>query len=451
MNHEFQMSLDTQSILLLCGQFGKKRNSSIQPLTTPEYTWLAHWLLEQQMRPADLLGPEVATKLTALSSPTITVNRLMALLMRQTALAAAVASWNQQGLWILSRSDKMYPSRLKARLGPAAPPLFYGIGDPLLLHKGGLAIIGTRDTNKPVIDFTRRLAKLSAHQSITVISGGARGVDTEALLTTLAQGRCAIGVLADGLLKAALANKYRNAIEEKRLVLISPFDPQISFNTANAIARNQYIYTLADWALVVNCDEEPGSVLAGALENLQAGWVPLLVWQEEKMSLGNQQLLKQGAIAIDNTMLQHTTDLREQLQLLTRQIRESSAVMQLPTLPLLTPTALEVIEEETVENNLMEETPQLNHLPTTVASSPSTTEPATPIDLFEIVWPYLESQLQTETTEQALIDILNLHPGQLKIWLKRALDSGKIRKLNKPVRYLNAPVYSALEKQPALF
>lgn len=450
MNNEFQMSLDTQSILLLCGQFGKKRNSSIQPLTTPEYTWLAHWLLEQQMRPADLLGPEVATKLTSLSSQTITVNRLLALLKRQTAMAAALESWNQQGLWILSRSDKMYPSRLKARLGPAAPPLFYGIGDPLLLHKGGLAIIGTRDTNKSVIDFTRRLAKLSAHQGITVISGGAKGVDTEALLTTLAQGRCAIGVLADGLLKAALANKYRNAIEENRLVLISPFDPQIGFNTGNAIARNQYIYTLADWALVVNCDDEPGSVLAGALENLQAGWVPLLVWQEEKISLGNQQLLKQGAIAIDNAMLQHTTDLREQLQLLTHQIRESSAVMQPPTLPLLTPTALEVIEEETVENNLMEETPQLNHLPT-VAPSPSTTEPATPIDLFEIVWPYLESQLQTETTEQALIDILNLHPAQLKIWLKRALESGKIRKLNKPVRYLNAHVYSALEKQPALF
>lgn len=450
MNHEFQMSLDTQAILLLCGQFGKKRNSSIQPLTTPEYTWLAHWLLEQQMRPADLLGPEVATKLTSLSSQTITVNRLMTLLMRQTALAAAVESWNQQGLWILSRSDKMYPSRLKARLGPAAPPLFYGIGDPLLLHKGGLAIIGTRDTNKSVIDFTRRLAKLSAHQGLTVISGGARGVDTEALLTTLAQGRCAIGVLADSLLKAALANKYRNAIEENRLVLISPFDPQISFNTANAIARNQYIYTLADWALVVNCDDEPGSVLAGALENLQAGWVPLLVWQEEKISSGNQQLLNQGAIAIDNTILQHTTDLREQLQLLTHQIRESHAVTQPPTLARLAPTTLEITEVETVENNLLEETPQVNRWPT-VASSPPITAPATPTDLFEIVWPYLESQLQSETTEQTLIDILNLHPAQLKIWLKRALELGKIRKLNKPVRYLNAQVYSALEKQPALF
>ncbi len=444
------MSLDTQSILLLCGQFGKKSISGVQPLTTPEYTWLAHWLLEQKMRPADLLGPEVTTKLTSLSSQTITANRLLALLKRQTAMAAALESWNQQGLWILSRSDKMYPSRLKARLGPAAPPLFYGIGDPLLLHKGGLAIIGTRDTNKSVIDFTRRLAKLSAHQGITVISGGAKGVDTEALLTTLAQGRCAIGVLADGLLKAALANKYRNAIEENRLVLISPFAPQIGFNTDNAIARNQYIYTLADWALVVNCDDEPGNVLAGALENLQAGWVPLLVWQEEKISLGNQQLLNQGAIAIDHAILQHTTDLREQLQLLTHQVRESAAVIPPPTLPLTAPTKLEITEPETTEQNFAEEILQVNRLPM-IPASPATPVSATPIDLFEIVWPYLESQLQTETTEQTLIDILNLHPAQLKIWLKRAIESGKIRKLNKPVRYLNAHVYSALEKQPALF
>ena len=73
-----------------------------------------------------------------------------------------------------------------------------------------------------------------------------------------------------------------------------------------------------------------------------------------------------------------------------------------------------------------------------------------PIDLFEIVWPYIEQQLTTAKTESELAEIFNLHPLQLRLWLKRALKMGKISRLTKqPPRYIQ--VDSALGTQRTLF
>jgi len=381
MNHE--LSPDTQAILLLCGHFGIKTDNEIKPLTISEYAWLAQWLQEQNMRPADLLNTGAMVKIKHLAYKKITAARLISLLMRGSALALAVEAWTNKGLWIISRSDKAYPMRLKKRLGQTAPPIFYGIGQAALLEKGGLAVVGSRHVDQKVIDFTKSIAKKSAQQRISIISGGARGVDTEAMLTALRHGGTAVGVLADRLTRAAVAGQYREALREQRLALISPFDPEAGFNVGNAMARNKYIYTLSDWAVVANSAYQEGGTWAGATENLKAQWVPLFVRKDEDMPLGNQELLKQGAIAIDNKQLQALSNLREQL-------------------PALSET------EETDKSH----------------------------DLFELVWPYFEQELVTEKTEKMLAEHFNLHQTQVKIWLKRALEMDKIKKLKKPVRYI---------------
>ena len=47
------LTSDTKAILLLCGFFGKDHGE--KPLTQTEYTLLVHWLINNKMRPADLL------------------------------------------------------------------------------------------------------------------------------------------------------------------------------------------------------------------------------------------------------------------------------------------------------------------------------------------------------------------------------------------------------------
>ena len=411
---EQQLSADTQAILLLCGHFGKK--SDIKPLTVSEYARLAQWLQIQEMRPGDLLDTSSAVKIKHIADKTITAGRLLALLMRGGALALAIEAWSNKGLWVISRSDSAYPMRLKKQLGQAAPPIFYGVGEQALLLKGGLAVVGSRDVDNQIIDFTKLVAKKAAQQRMPIISGGARGVDTEAMFTALIHGGTAVGVLADSLVRAAVASKYRDALREERLALISPFDPSTGFNVGNAMARNKYVYTLSDWAVVVNSAYQEGGTWAGAQENLKAEWVPLFVRKDKSMPVGNQELLNQGAIALDQNSLQDLTDLREQLSQLADkkplQVTESESADYRHDVE--TDVTTEMSEHPKIDDEVSEKT----------------------IDLFNVVWPTIEQQLVTDKTEQELVECLNIEIKQLRLWLKRGLDMGRIKKLKKPVRYV---------------
>ncbi|NJO17514.1 MAG: DNA-processing protein DprA [Thioploca sp.] len=414
------LSPDTQATLLLCGHFGKKTAIYIEPLTPAEYAWLAQQLQAQNMRPADLLNTAATLKIKHFEKhKTVTTERLVALLMRGGALALAVETWTHKGLWVMSRSDKTYPLRLKKQLGQLAPPIFYGVGPPQLLQQGGLAVVGSREVDEEISQFTKLIAKKSAQQGITLLSGGARGVDAEAISTALIHGGTAVGVLSDNLARMSIVGKYREALREKRLVLISPFDPQINFNIGNAIARNKYIYALSDWALVVNSGYQEGGTWSGASENLKANWVPLFVRQAQSVSLGNQSLLNRGGIALDKPTLQTVTDLRQQLTQLSQTFKQ---------LPNILPAQKTALKSATTNSE-----PLLNQ----------------PFDLFEIILPYLEQQLSTEKTESELAEIFNLHPLQLRLWLKRALAMGKVKKLTKPARYIH--IDSAHSTQGALF
>lgn len=54
--------------------------------------------------------------------------RIEALLGRGMQLSLAVEKWQARAIWVLSRADDEYPSRLKRRLGSGAPAVLYGCG-----------------------------------------------------------------------------------------------------------------------------------------------------------------------------------------------------------------------------------------------------------------------------------------------------------------------------------
>jgi len=139
---------------------------------------------------------------------------------------------------IVSRADAAYPRRLKSRLKDDAPAILYGCGDPLRLDTGGLAVVGSRQVDEALVEYTEGVGRLAAKAGRTLISGAARGIDQAAMRGTLqAQGQ-AIGVLADSLETTALNREHRDLLLEERLVLISPYDPAAGFNVGNAMQRN---------------------------------------------------------------------------------------------------------------------------------------------------------------------------------------------------------------------
>jgi len=292
---------DTQVTLLLCGRFGVSKQMLPEPLPLSEYNQLASWLIENNLHPADLLLQDVITMLRDSTLKKPNPDRIEALLNRGASLALAIEAWMNSGLWMVGRSEESYPQRLKIVLKQVAPPILYGAGNQELLSGGGLAIVGSRDVDEEGQYFANRVAVRCARQDIQVVSGGARGVDREAMIAALDEGGEVIGVLANGLVQVARSKRYRDAIKEEKLVLVSAYDPNARFNIGNAMARNKHIYALSDWALVVSATLGKGGTWAGAMENLRHNWTPLFVRQGEQTPEGNQGLIEKGGIPVDST------------------------------------------------------------------------------------------------------------------------------------------------------
>jgi len=304
---------NTQAILLLCGSLGQRRNVEPKPLTQSEYHKFALWLHGHKMQPCDLLAEEGLLRLSELDDNPIEPRRLFALLNRGTALALAVEGWTNQGIWIISRSDEAYPKRLKARLKQAAPAILYGVGNQTLLYGGGLVIVGSRDVDEVGLAFTRIVAQRCVQEGIPVISGGARGVDSEAMLSALQEGGQVVGILAHALARTARSKKYRAALHTGNLVLISACDPKAGFHVGNAMTRNKYLYALGDWGLAISAALKTGGTWAGATDNLKRQWIPLFVHSGPHMREGNKGLIERGGIPLDEAVLEEEASLRDWL------------------------------------------------------------------------------------------------------------------------------------------
>ncbi|MFC0119673.1 DNA-processing protein DprA [Pseudoalteromonas xiamenensis] len=294
-----QYNENTQAVLLLSTFFSKPKKGEARPLTAIEYGRFARWLHEFNFTPSSLFHQfdEILSKWKDPKGK-ITADRLNEILARKAAMGLALEKWQRAGIWLITRQDSEYPQLLKKQLRHISPPVFFGVGNKALLQKGGLAVIGSRGIDNIDEEFTQNIAIQAAKENINIVSGAARGVDETAMLASLNAGGSAIGVMADSLLKAATASKWRKHLQNQQLVLISSFYPEAGFSVGNAMARNKYIYTAANAALVVRADEGKGGTWAGAIENKENQWVPLFVKHQSDAS-GNIMLLNNGAVPLD--------------------------------------------------------------------------------------------------------------------------------------------------------
>jgi predicted Rossmann fold nucleotide-binding protein DprA/Smf involved in DNA uptake len=284
---------DTKAIILLCGVLEKDR--SVNPLTQVEYSKLVQWLISEKMSPKDLLQHEdIASAAMRIG---IDQERFKALLGRGVQLGFAVEEWKRNGIWIITRSDKDYPTRYKKHLKDKAPPLLFGVGDRSLLQGGGVAVVGSRNVDNDGEDFTRETVELCVYNGMPIVSGGARGVDQIAMAAALEAGGITIGVLAEDLLKKSLERNVHYAISDSRLLLISPYHPSARFTVGTAMGRNKLIYAMADYGLVISAEHKKGGTWAGAQEELKReNSLTVFVRPGANAPLGNKKLLDLGAI-----------------------------------------------------------------------------------------------------------------------------------------------------------
>jgi len=290
------LSPNTQAILLLTAPLIAGGKSPSADLLTPrEYGRLARHLRDRERQPADLLSP--AAEWIEDLRDVVESDRLERLLTRGFLLSQALERWQARAIWVVSRADAEYPRRLKSRLKEDAPAVLYGCGDAAMLDSGGLAVVGSRDVSEELIEITEGIGRLAARAGATLVSGGARGIDQAAMRGALeAEGR-AVGVLADSLERAATNREHRSFLMDRRLALLSPYDPSAGWNVGHAMQRNKLIYALSDAALVVSSDLEKGGTWAGATEQLEKyRVVPVYVRASGEMSAGLKALGAKGAL-----------------------------------------------------------------------------------------------------------------------------------------------------------
>jgi len=174
-----EVTRDTEAVMLLTVSFGKSGAGVTKPLTPTEWGEFAAWLKNGALAPGDLLKCDLADMLEHWEHPKVTIPRVRALLNRGAALGFALEKWERAGLWVVTRSDSDYPSRLKQRLRWKAPAILFGCGNRDLLNANGIAVVGSRRAGDADIEFAQRVGRRAAECGELVVSGGAAGVDQQ--------------------------------------------------------------------------------------------------------------------------------------------------------------------------------------------------------------------------------------------------------------------------------
>ena len=153
--------------------------------------------------------------------------------------AAAMAWLERPGQHLLMWDAATYPALL-AELDDA-PPLLFVAGDPAILEKPQLAIVGSRRASPPALATAAAFSRCLAQAGFVVTSGLAAGIDGVAHQAALDVGGQTIGVVGTGLQKC-YPQRHRAlaaAMAERGSAVVSEFPLDAGPVAGNFPRRNR--------------------------------------------------------------------------------------------------------------------------------------------------------------------------------------------------------------------
>jgi DNA processing protein len=134
-------------------------------------------------------------------------------------------------------------------------------GDATLVKQPGVAIVGSRNVSAEGAARARRLARELASAGVVVVSGLAKGIDTEALNSAIAAGGRTIGVIGTPIDRAypAESKRLQETIYRDHL-LISQFASGKPVYQSNFPERNKLMAAISDATVIVEASDESGSL-----------------------------------------------------------------------------------------------------------------------------------------------------------------------------------------------
>jgi DNA processing protein len=211
---------------------------------------------------------------------------------------------------VLTLADPAYPGAL---LHTADPPLLlYLHGDPAVLGRPALALVGSRHATAQGLDNARAFATALGREGWVVVSGLALGIDAAAHEGALAAPAATVAVVGTGL---DITYPARNAALAQRIVagggaLLSEYAPGTPALAPHFPQRNRIIAGLSRGTLVVEAALRSGSLITARLAS-EAGRevfaIPGSIHAPQ--SRGCHALIRQGAKLVESAQ-----DILEELQ-----------------------------------------------------------------------------------------------------------------------------------------
>ncbi len=198
--------------------------------------------------------------------------------------------------WALG--EAAYPEHLLAL--PAPPPVLFALGDPAVLARPRIAIVGTRQLTRYGESVTRELAGTLARAGACVVSGMARGVDGVAHRAALDADGATVAVLGTGI-DVAYPTSHRelHAAIVRRGLVVSERVPGARATAGAFPARNRIIAGLAEVTIVIEAGLRSGALLT-AMHAMELGRTVAAVPGpiDSPQSAGTNELLRDGAMVI---------------------------------------------------------------------------------------------------------------------------------------------------------
>lgn len=182
------------------------------------------------------------------------------------------------------------------------PPAIWIRGDTSVLAAPSVAIVGTRSATTYGKAVAQKFAERLAKCGVTIVSGGALGIDHAAHTGALSVGGKTVAVMATGI-EGAYPNNHRGLFQQiaESGCLISQFACGTKPDHFRFLQRNQLIAALSDAVLVVEAPEVSGALrTAGAAADLNR----MVFVVPGNISLtnfrGSHALIRDGAMLVDH-------------------------------------------------------------------------------------------------------------------------------------------------------